>query len=173
VRAWNVSVRRLEQRWRYNDILVNTKYIPLWHAVRSLELCDELNPWSAFIEALVRRWLFLAVSLFCDNLGLWTSTVLVGETSCTFRLFSVCWAHPLAKEKSERLSCSGEFLGLMHSTEDGLSKGTTTFSPRERIIEFLDSLVDRCFGGEWCEPSDANKIRGIRNFTSAANKTAV
>jgi len=124
------------------------------------------NPWSAFLEALSRRWLFLAVSMFYDDSRIIDVNCARGRgqryLQALFRLVGA----PLAEEKSEKLSCDGDFLGLVHKTECALSDGWMSFEPRKRITDTLQSIISKCLEDDWCEPSDANKIRGIKNFAS-------
>jgi len=124
------------------------------------------NPWSAFLEALSRRWLFLAVSMFYDDSRILDVNRARGRgqryLQALFRLLGA----PLAEQKSEKLSCDGDFLGLVHKTDCALTDGWMTFKPRERITTTLQSIISQCLENDWCEPSDANKIRGIKNFAS-------
>jgi len=124
------------------------------------------NPWSVFLEALSRRWLFLPVSMFYDD-----SRII--DVNCArergqrylqalFRLIGA----PLAEEKSEKLSCDGDFLELAHDTQCALTDGWMSFKPRECITSTLQSIIAKCLEDDWCEPSDANEIRGIVNFAS-------
>ena len=124
------------------------------------------NPWSVFLEALSRRWLFLPVSMFYDDSRIIDVNCARGRgqryLQALFRLIGA----PLAEEKSEKLSCDGDFLGLVHDTQCALTDGWMTFKPRERITSTLQSIIAKCLEDDWCEPSDANKIRGIKNFAS-------
>ena len=64
------------------------------------------------------------------------------------------------------LSATCDFLGLVHNLEQALTEGRIAFVPRERVGQSYTSLLDTCLEQEWCDPQQANKLRGIKAFTS-------
>jgi len=119
------------------------------------------DPWSAFLKALSRRWFFLAVSMFYDDSRIIDVNCARGRGQRYLQAFFRLVTAPLAEEKSEKLSCDGDFLGLVHETECALSDGWMSSEPRKRITDTLQSIISKCLEDDWCEPSDANKIRSI------------
>ena len=58
-----------------------------------------------------------------------------------FQAFFRLIGAPLAEEKSEKLSCDGDVLGLVHKTECALSDGWLSFESRKFITDTLQSII--------------------------------
>jgi len=129
---------------------------------RLSSLVMNFNPWSALLEVFSRCWLFLAVSMFYDDSRVLDVNCARGRglryLQALFRLLGAL----LAEQKSERLSCDSDFLGLAHKTDCALTDGWMTFKPRECITTTLQSIISECLEDDWCEPSDAIRIRGLK-----------
>ena len=123
-------------------------------------------PWTAFLQTVGRRWFLLLLAMFYDDASMQDISTARGRgqryLQAMFRLFGV----PLAAAKSSSLSATCDFLGLVHNLEHALTEGRIAFVPRERVGQSYTSLLDTCLEQEWCDPQQANKLRGIKAFTS-------
>ena len=126
------------------------------------------NPFSKFMAALARRWLFLLLSMFYDDATIQDLSCAKGRGQRYGQALFRMMGTPFNPKKSTSLCEEAEFLGLQHNVGEALSLGVVKFVPREKIVQKSQSLIDQCLESNYCTPAEASKIRGVRGFTMSA-----
>ena len=122
------------------------------------------NRLSRFVEAAGRRLMWALVSLYFDDATIqdWAS----GRGSAQWavsRLVSML-GRPWAPEKKQKMSSSGDFLGLTHDLAQVHVTGQVTFWPREPLLSKLNAILVDAWLGNYFPPGMASKVFGMWNF---------
>ena len=126
------------------------------------------NPFSKFMTAVARRWLFVLVTMFYDDATLQDLAAARGRGQRYLQALFRMAGTPFNPAKTSRLADSCDFLGLEHCVSAALSELAVTFKPRAKLVEKSVSLLQSCLDSNTCTPADASKIRGVRGFTMSA-----
>ena len=116
------------------------------------------------LQAVVRRYLLILLSLYFDDATEQDWAVLAHESQAAVAAFFEMCAYPFAPAKRQSPSVIGDFLGLVHDFSKVRQTGRIHVWVRQRLVDKILDLVDTAEASNSLRPGQASKLFGCVTF---------